>query len=183
MGLAIVKRLVGLHGGEIIVHAGNPSGTVFEFTLEFEFREETIKDTTIEGIVQPKSLQEVSILVAEDNVVNQILIQKFLTKWNTGKLVIASDGQEALDQFNADFFNIVLLDLQMPKLDGFSVAKAIRNHPDLNKRNVPIFALTASSFHEVKQEMEEAGITDFIPKPFTPDVLYEKIIKQLNPKD
>ena len=182
LGLAIVRRLVELHGGEINVHAGISSGSIFEFTLEFQFMEENIKNKTFGGIVQTKSLLEASILVAEDNVVNQILIRKFLTKWNTGNLVIASDGQEALDQFNSSYFNIVLLDLQMPKQDGFSVAKAIRSHPDPDKKDVPIFALSASSLHEVKDEMEEAGITDFIPKPFTPDALYEKIIKQLNPK-
>lgn len=182
LGLAIVKRLVELHGGEIKVHSGSGHGSIFEFTLEFKFVEEksTIKKPT--GIIQPKSLQEASILVAEDNLVNQILIQKFLTKWNAGKLVIASDGQQALNQFNSSFFNIVLLDLQMPMLDGFSVAKAIRNHPDPDKRDVLILALTASSLHEVKEEMEEAGIYDFIPKPFTPEALYEKLLNYLNSK-
>lgn len=182
LGLAIVKRLVELHGGAIKVHTGKGSGSVFEFTIEFKFVEENTNSKSFGGIVQPKSLQEASILVAEDNVVNQILIQKFLTKWNAGKLVIASDGQQALDQFNSGYFNIVLLDLQMPKLDGFSVAKAIRNHPDPEKREVPILALTASSLHEVKAEMEAAGIDDFIPKPFTPEALYEKLINCLNPK-
>ncbi|MDI1322527.1 MAG: PAS domain S-box protein [Algoriphagus sp.] len=182
LGLAIVKRLVELHGGEIIVHSGHPTGSVFEFTLEFKIVEESIKSKSFGKIVQPKSLQEASILVAEDNIVNQILIQKFLTKWNAGKLVIASDGQQALDLYNSGYFNIVLLDLQMPRLDGFSVAKAIRNHPDPEKRDVPILALTASSLHEVKQEMEEAGIDDFIPKPFTPEALYEKLVNYLNPK-
>lgn len=182
LGLAIVKRLVELHGGVIKVQAGKTAGSIFEFMLEFKFVEENLKNKSFGGIAQPKSLPEASILVAEDNLVNQILIKKFLTKWNTGKLVMASDGQEAWEQFNSGHFNIVLLDLQMPKRDGFSVAKAIRNHPDPDKRDVPIFALTASSLHEVKEEMEEAGITDFIPKPFTPDALYEKIINQLRPK-
>ncbi len=182
LGLAIVKRLVELHGGEIKVHTGKGLGSVFEFTLEFKFVEESKNSNLLKGIVLPKSLQQASILVAEDNVVNQILIQKFLTKWNAGKLVIASDGQQALDQFNSGYFNIVLLDLQMPKLDGFSVAKAIRNHPNPEKREVPILALTASSLHEVKAEMEDAGIDDFIPKPFTPEALYEKLINCLNQK-
>jgi CheY-like chemotaxis protein len=174
--------LVELHGGEIKVHTGKGSGSVFEFTIEFKFVEENTNSKSLGVIVQPKSLREASILVAEDNVVNQILIQKFLTKWNAGKLVVASDGQQALDQFDSGYFNIVLLDLQMPRLDGFSVAKAIRNHADPEKRDVPILALTASSLHEVKSEMEDAGIDDFIPKPFTPEALYEKLINCLNPK-
>ena len=80
-------------------------------------------------------------------------------------------------------FNLVLLDLQMPVLDGFMVAKAIRSHIDSDKRKVPILALTATSLHEVKKEMLETGFNDFIPKPFIPEVLYEKLIKHLNRKD
>ena len=171
LGLAIVKRLIEIQGGEIKVHSGNGLGSVFEFTLEFKFVDENTNGKLLGGIVQPKSLHEVSILVAEDNFVNQILIQKFLTKWNTGKLVIASDGEQALDQFNSGNFNIVFLDLQMPKLDGYSVAKAIRIHTDQEKRNVPIFALSASSLQWVKEEVETAGFDDFIAKPFTPEAL------------
>lgn len=130
---------------------------------------------------QSKSLQEASILFAEDNVVNQLLMRRFLLKWNTGNLVIASDGQEALQQFNSGNFNLVLLDLQMPKLDGFSVAKAIRNHPEPEKRNVPILAHTASFLHEVKKELEDAGFNDFIPKPFLSEALYQKLISYLRP--
>lgn len=143
------------------------------------------ENTTIKSfgdIIQPKSLYDASILVAEDNVVNQLLIRKFLMKWKTGKLVIASDGQEALDQYNSGYFNIILMDLQMPKMDGFSVTKAIRNHPDPDKKNVPILALTASSLYEVKAEMEDAGMDDFISKPFSSEVLYAMIVNYLNPK-
>lgn len=141
---------------------------------------ENIRFKPFEEIGQPKSLQEASILFAEDNVVNQLLIRKFLTKWNIGKLVIASDGEEALDYYNSGFFNIVLLDLQMPKLDGFLVAKAIRNHPDPEKRDVPILAHTACTFLEIKKEMEEAGIDDFIPKPFSSEALYEMLRSYLD---
>jgi CheY-like chemotaxis protein len=133
-------------------------------------------------MIQPKSLREASILFAEDNVVNQLLIRKFLTKWSVGNLVIASDGQEALDQFDSCHFNIVLLDLQMPRLNGFAVAKAIRNHQDSEKRKVPILAHTASLLFEVKKEMEDSGFDDFIPKPFSSEELYEKLKSYLKPK-
>ena len=133
-------------------------------------------------MTQPKSLRGASILFAEDNVVNQLLIRKFLTKWNVGKLVIASDGQEALDKFNSGHFDLVLLDLQMPRLDGFAVAKAIRDHLDSEKRKVPILAHTASLLFEVKKEMEDSGFDDFIPKPFSSEDLYEKLKSYLKPK-
>lgn len=143
---------------------------------------ENINFTLFDGVVQPQSLQEASILFAEDNIVNQLLIRKFLTKWNIGKLVIASDGQEALDQFNSGHFDIVMLDLQMPRLDGFAVAKAIRNHLDAEKRKVPILAHTASLLFEVEKKMEDSGFDDFIPKPFSSEELYEKLKSYLKPK-
>jgi PAS domain S-box-containing protein len=184
LGLAIVKRLVELHGGEIEVRNRKGGGTVFEFTISFEIVDVKKMEAEKSSLISKnRSLQNASILVAEDNAVNQILIRKFLTKWKVGNLVIASDGREALDEFNAGDFNLVLLDLQMPELDGFEVAKAIRNHSDLQKQNVPVLALTAASFKEIREDMRISGMNDFIPKPFAPEVLYEKILKHLALKD
>ncbi len=184
LGLAIVKRLVELNGGEIEVSARRGGGSIFEFTLPFEFIDTKSLEAEKAGLLKSqRSLENASILVAEDNTVNQILIRKFLTKWNVKELVIASDGLEALQQFQAGDFDLVLLDLQMPELDGFAVARGIRSTPDQKKNEVPILALTAASLNEVKEEMRINGINDFIPKPFTPETLFEKILKYLNPKE
>ncbi|MFL0681659.1 MAG: PAS domain S-box protein [Algoriphagus aquaeductus] len=183
LGLAIVKRLVELYGGEIELYNRNSGGSVFEFTLPFEFIDQKALEAERAAQTVPKSLEKASILVAEDNVVNQILIRKFLTKWSAGKLVIAGDGKEALEMFEHESFDLVLLDLQMPELDGFEVAVKIRANLDREKAQVPILALTAASYQEVKEDLILSGIDDFIPKPFSPEVLYEKIIKVLNPKD
>lgn len=183
LGLAIVKRLVELHGGAIKYKANPLGGSIFEFTLEFEVEKEQIDQLQENGKPAPKSLSGASVLVAEDNMVNQILIKKFLKKWETGKVVVASDGQETLECFEKEHFDLILLDLQMPIYDGFTVAKMIREFPDIHKKQVPILALTASSFHEVKESLIESGIDGYVPKPFTPEVLYSKMVKFLGLKE
>ncbi len=183
LGLAIVKKLVELFEGEITVDSQEGRGSKFTFRIGYRIDRSSVVEHHGGGDKPSKSLENASILVAEDNYVNQILIQKFLKKWNTGKLVIASDGEEALELFEKEDFNLILLDLQMPVLDGFSVAKAIRNHSLKSKSEIPILALTATSLHEIKKELMDIGFTDFVPKPFIPEVLYEKLIKSLNQKD
>lgn len=183
LGLAIVKRLVELYGGEIKLTDRPGGGSVFEFLIPFEHVVQPKEETENSISSASKSLEKASILVAEDNVVNQILIRKFLTKWNAGQLFIAGDGKEALEIFAQHSFDLVLLDLQMPELDGFEVATSIRKNKDHTKSQVPILALTAASYNEVKDELNQAGFDDFVPKPFSPEVLYEKISKVLNSKD
>jgi PAS domain S-box-containing protein len=180
LGLAIVKRLLKLFGSEINVTRREGGGTLFSFDIRFE-KIKVFTDIHFKQIVSSdKNLQMAKILVAEDNLVNQIMINKFLTKWGVMEIVMANDGKEAIKEFELHDFNLILLDLQMPELDGFAVAQHIRNHRDHSKRNIPIIALTASSLIDVKVQLEEVGMNDFIPKPFNPDNLYSKIIRVLN---
>ncbi|MHA7128305.1 PAS domain S-box protein [Algoriphagus namhaensis] len=183
LGLAVVKRLIELHGSAIELKNRDAGGTEFSFNLTFQIPKSNEQSMKKDGKNAPKSLEEASILVAEDNMVNQILIQKFLTKWNTGKLVIASDGQEAIDEFEKSDFDLILLDIQMPIKDGFEVAEYIRKHESSEKSSTPILLLTATSIHEINEKMKEIGIDDFVPKPFTPEGLYDKLIGQLQHRD
>ncbi|PZX50905.1 ATP-binding protein [Algoriphagus chordae] len=183
LGLAIVKRLLELHGSKVQVSSTVNVGTAFEFVLKFNSVEESSLSPKQRKEYKKKSLEEASILVAEDNLVNQILIKKFLKMWNVPKVVIASDGQEAIYEFEKGEFDLVLLDIQMPVLDGFAVAKSIRENMDSDKRETPVLVLSATSHHEIKEQMDEIGIDDFVEKPFTPEGLYGKLTAYLNSKD
>ncbi|WP_114750831.1 PAS domain S-box protein [Pleomorphovibrio marinus] len=179
LGLAIVKKLINLFGSSINVQSKPELGTVFWFDISFDKlpSDEAQSQETLLG--QSKELQNMSLLVAEDNVVNQVLLKKYLSKWGVGNLEFASDGRIALELYYGKSFDMVLLDLQMPDMDGFEVAKKIRSMEENEKSKVPIIALTAASFSEVKGQLEEAGMDDFVAKPFVPGNLYAKIIKYL----
>src|SRR5690606_1239774 len=179
LGLAIVKKLIELFGSEIQVRSKEDGGSLFQFDIVFE------KVKKKDRIIKPKSsiinknLNNINILVAEDNIVNQLTLKKFLEKWEVGQLIFVNNGLEAIECYLDSHFDLLLLDLQMPEKDGFEVAKYIRALPHENKKKIPIIALTASSFQEVKHQMEDAGINDYVAKPFVPDDLYSKLIEYL----
>ncbi|NVJ85617.1 MAG: PAS domain S-box protein [Algoriphagus sp.] len=182
LGLAIVKRLVELFEGEINYYPNPEGGSIFEFEVPFQVDRRHLEEDQEPAHAASRSLEGYSVLVAEDNAVNQVLIKKFLQKWKVGHLELAVDGKDAMDKFDHETFDILLLDLQMPHLDGFEVAKKVRKNPNPKKAQVPILALTASSLEEVKNELLEAGINDYVPKPFSPEVLFEKLSKYLRAK-
>jgi CheY-like chemotaxis protein len=181
LGLAIVKRLVQLFGAEIKAYQREEGGTRFTFTAVFEKPQTKAVFSQSDHSEGLQFLEEASILVAEDNLVNQIMIKKFLHKWGVRNVVMANDGNEAIKAYLEQDFNLILLDLQMPEKDGFFVAEYIRNLTDIKKKNVPIIALTASSLIEVKDQLDKVGMNDYISKPFNPDNLYTKILKYLKP--
>lgn len=179
LGLAIVKKLTKLFDTEIHLESKLGEGSTFWFEIKFKVQEESIHKSKTRKVVKEGYLGNKSILVAEDNLVNQVLLRKYLAKWGVGNIKFADNGKIALDLFIKNDFDLVLLDLQMPEMDGFEVAKIIRKLDLVAKRIVPIIALTASSLLEVKDQLEASGMDDYISKPFTPEDLYGKIINYL----
>ena len=179
LGLAIVKKLVELFGSRIIVQSEPGKGSSFQFDVTFAKVKKTERKGEEKSTGSTKDLANLKVLVAEDNLVNQMMLKKILQKWEVRQLVFAGDGEEAVRLYDQADFDILLLDLQMPVMDGFEVASHIRDLPDTTKSDIPIIALTASSFEEVKEQLEEAGIDDFISKPFIPDDLLSKVIKHI----
>jgi PAS domain S-box-containing protein len=184
LGLAITKKLTEMMHGTISVQSVYGYGSTFKITLDIEASEETILDKPTSTAQSIYELQDPSsrILVAEDNRVNQIVLSNFLEKWGL-QADFVMNGLEALEKIQTTTYKLVLMDLQMPEMDGYTASKAIRNLDGHYYQDVPIIALTASAMVEIKEKAAEYGMNDYISKPFSPDELKEKIFKLINMPD
>jgi signal transduction histidine kinase/CheY-like chemotaxis protein len=179
LGLAITKNLTALQGGYINIKSKVGSGTTFTVEIPFEVgnadaiekQDKTEKDLILD-------LSEIKILLVEDNLMNQFVAKQFFKKWNN-EISIANNGLEAIEILvKDDSFDLVLMDLQMPELSGFEATEVIRaEHTKVKNRNIPIIALSADAFQETRRKVLEAGMNDFVTKPFKPEELYHKIVK------
>lgn len=180
LGLAITSKLIELQGGSIAVDSEPKKGSRFYFNISFGLSDRpsgAIEEKTDEL----KSLKGVSILLVEDNRINQMIAMKFLKRWDAS-VDIASNGLEAVSMIQEKKYNIVLMDLQMPEMDGYQASYAIRRLEGDYYRSVPIIALTASTFNEVKAGIQKHGLNDIINKPFIPGDLNRKIHEYLSGK-
>ena len=172
LGLAITKQLVDIQGGSISVRSQIGQGSVFTFTLPFarsavqaepKSRVPGYASTTDDVVVLNR------VLVVEDNVMNQKYIGGLLAKWKI-PYTLATDGKKAVEEARKQLFDLILMDIQMPVMDGYEATVAIRNTHNPNQ-HVPIIALTASAMLDHKNIAMEAGMNDFLTKPFDPDQL------------
>lgn len=199
LGLAIVKRLLELQGLQMNVNSVVGEGSEFSFNMEFPVSTEIVPaerdpEETFRMPVRPAATpsqtthtphpqknepvemanNSLRVLIAEDNPVNVMLMKKLLSKW---KIVptIAENGERAVELVQYGNFDVILMDLQMPVMNGFDAAIEIRKMPDPAKANIPIIALTASALFDIKDQVANAGMNGYVAKPFKPEELMEKI--------
>ena len=175
LGLSISKKLLNLMGAEIKLESSIGKGSRFYFELLVK-KGKLLKDEITQGATlgfTPYKGQSKLVLVVEDNKLNVKYLTRLLEKWNID-YTVKSNGQEAVDYCSNNFPDLILMDLQMPIMDGFEATKIIRKMTNANA-TIPIIALTASTFLSKKQMAEQVGMTDFLSKPFTPDQLSAKI--------
>ncbi len=175
LGLTIAKQLVEIQGGIIGVKSILNRGSEFYFTLPckkniegFEVEKKEIKSDSV------KKLTGLKVLLVEDNVMNQILATKVLEKWEC-EVDVADNGRIAVAIFEKSNFDIILMDMQMPEMDGYETARYIRQKMSPPKSGIPIIAMTAHAFSEEIDKCKNAGMDDYISKPFNQNDLYEKI--------
>jgi PAS domain S-box-containing protein len=178
LGLAITKRLLKLQGGDIKVESELGKGSRFYFNLVYKIgRSENLsRNLNPYGQIIFKSLKGTRLLLVEDSQINKLVATKFLSKWDVD-IDYADNGLEALDKVKTENYELVLMDLQMPEMDGYQATEAIRNSGEDRFKSLPIIALTASAMLDVKEQVFSAGMNDYLTKPFNPNELYLMILK------
>lgn len=173
LGLTISKQLVELQGGHIGVNSTVGVGTTFYFQLAFAIGSAKQETTTV--AVDGFALKDLRILLAEDNAFNQIVAQDTLETMFAGVRVdIAENGKLAVEKLQQAHYHLVLMDINMPVMNGLEATRAIRKL-STEKKDTLVMAMTASATQEAIQECMEAGMNDYISKPFVPEELQAKI--------
>jgi PAS domain S-box-containing protein len=172
LGLSISKKIVEACGGQLQLESKTNQGSRFYFTLHLTYYMETDRLEATKSTVALTPFNNLKVLLIEDNPVNMLVANKFLEKWNV-KTVKAINGREGIDAFGRDKFNLVLVDLDMPVMDGFEFLEQAR----LQNQEVPVVAFTAAAYENMYEDLTGKGFTDIIQKPFRPEELYNKVNK------
>jgi len=170
LGLGITKALIRMHNGQISVSSTLGKGTRFILTLPYETVEtRNVTQEQTEGleIELPEGLR---ILIAEDHDINRFIINKMLSEWKI-KADCVSTGAEAVDAVQANSYNLILMDIEMPEMNGYEATKRIRSNPEKGISGIPIIAMTGHAMLGEREKCLEYGMNDYISKPFKPDNL------------
>jgi PAS domain S-box-containing protein len=177
LGLAICKNLVEMQGGKMTVKSEPGQGSCF--TIEIAYKKAGGKIGKVIFENDFKLLVNKHILVAEDVEINQFLVNHILVSWGC-IVTIVSNGKEALDQVTDHDFDAVLMDIQMPVMDGIECTKKIRSLTNTIKAGIPVIALTANALKGDDDKYYSAGMNGYLTKPFNENALYNILVQSLN---
>ena len=180
LGLSISKKLVDLAGGKIIAESELGKGSEFRVELPFETGDPALAIDNKQNVVVNDSVlqHDLQILLVEDNEFNQMVaIDSIESYFSNAKIDVAENGKIALEKLKEKNYSLILMDVQMPVMDGYETSREIRLLADKQKRLIPIVAMTASVIKSEVDKCYESGMTDFISKPFETEDLIQKISK------
>ena len=179
LGLSITKKLLDLQGSHINLESEPGKGSVFFFDLTFQAASET-KPVQKEEIPASDfgSFKGTKILLVEDNKINVLVAKKFLNKWNLN-IDTAENGQIALEMVQNTDYKLVLMDLEMPVMDGYTATQKIRQLKSAKFKKLPIIALSASAISDFRTKAIKVGMNEFVTKPFNPGELHNVISRFL----
>jgi PAS domain S-box-containing protein len=171
LGLAICSRLLEFQGSKLLLESEPGKGSKFYFDLKFSYAypPEVMQLNQMDDFVS--DLNGLKVLVVEDNETNRQVMARFLKAWNTDYR-FAYNGAHGIEMVISFKPDVVLMDIQMPVMDGFAATEGIRQMDGDYYQNLPIIALTASTLMETKDRIFASGLNDFVEKPFNPDKLY-----------
>lgn len=163
LGLHISKELLNIQNSNLHLESNIGKGSTFWFDITFKTSKKVLTDE--HNISSQREQIDLKVLIAEDNKFNALILGKLLKNWNVD-FVLAKNGQQALDIYSSRNFDVILMDLQMPILDGYDTTRIIRKMDDKIKSTIPIIALTAFTKSEVSAKTERYKMNGYISKPF-----------------
>jgi PAS domain S-box-containing protein len=169
LGLAITRRILQKLNSVIVLESEKGKGSTFSFSLQLK-KHDLLPQAPQTQVFSDGSLNGMRILLVEDNKMNTLIMTKFLSRWNV-VCDTCESGKAALEKLADNSYELILMDLHMPDMDGFETTSIIRSFD----KSTPIFALTADAFAETRIRALACGMNDFIPKPFDPVSLFNKI--------
>ncbi|HEY4149111.1 MAG TPA: PAS domain S-box protein, partial [Chitinophagaceae bacterium] len=178
LGLSICKNLIEMQGGELWVESELGKGTLFRFIIPYKHCQSDLVAPAPPAVINYTSLGAKRILVAEDVELNQFLARHIMESWGF-RVVVVDNGRKALQALQQEDFDLILMDIQMPEMDGIEATRHIRRLGDARKASIPIIALTANALKGDSEKYMRAGMNDYLSKPFSEEQLFTVIQRNL----